>query len=153
MPWSFWSDVGPVLLVCISVPLSAVLLYFYIITPFREKRACNRWLLLHRSSMRNLIILQYLARSLYRRLPPCSHCSGSDLRFWEHHKNLLVLRCRNCKRNYTLNHQSHPEVRHILRFIPALLVALVLIRQQPDTYLGRHLKRCCRPFEAYLVRK
>lgn len=151
-PLSFWVDIGPVLLLSTGIPLFLVLFYFYRIHPLLERHRARKWLRLHRPTMRRLLILNYLMGSLDRKLGACRHCDAGRLQLWEHDRRLLVLRCSFCKRNYTLTHQSFPEVRFLLRYMPSLMVVMLRIRKNPDDVLGRRLLEQCRPFTTFLRR-
>ncbi|MDG1572048.1 hypothetical protein OZ410_06955 [Robiginitalea sp. M366] len=152
MPLTFLSEVGPLLLFTTGIPLAGVLLFYLVLEPFLENRQRKRWLKANRTTMRSLMVLAHLAGRLRERVEPCPHCGTAEPEFWEHDRHLLVLRCGGCKRNFTLSQRAYPEIRLMLRLMPALTLVLMQIRQGPGSRLAAHLRHCCRPFTAYLKR-
>ena len=147
--WSFLRDVGPLLAFCTGASLLVVLGIMVAAEFLLRKRRKRRWLAQHRNTLRKVLILGYFTKALGRQLPACGNCGRTDFHFWNCERQLVVYRCSYCNYSYSLSAFSYPQIRFLLRYLPALLVVLIWIKSHGMDALGRHLWKLCAPMEAY----
>lgn len=147
--WSFFRDVGPLIAICVGGSLLAVLGYLTLAELLMRKRRRQQWLAQNRATLRKVMILGYFAGSLGRKLPACGNCGQSHYHLWHCGKRRVVYRCSHCKHSYSLSPFSHPEIRFIIYYLPALQVVQIWLNKYGRSMLGRHLLKLCKPVELY----
>ena len=148
-PVHFLEEAGPVLLICVGGSLGVTLFYYWLIDPSKQRQKKSEWLAANQNAMRMHLVLSYGLSKMYKKLPPCTNCGRRALEFWDHGRDLLVFRCRDCRMNHTLSGFHYPEVRVVLENLPGLFVILNELRRQPDSLLGRHLIQQCGAMDWY----
>ena len=147
--WTFLRDEGPLIAICIGPSLLGALAVLTLAELLLRKRRRQAWLAEHRSTLQKVLILGYFVASLGRKLPACSKCGQNHYHLWNCGKQLVVYRCSYCLCTYSLSAFSYPEIRHINRYLPALLVLQIWLNKFRRGGLGRHLMKLRRPLEAY----
>lgn len=151
--WSFFRDVGPLLALCIGASLLVALVCMALAELWVSKARTQHWLAENRATLQKVMLLGYFANSLGRKLAPCGNCGQSKYHLWNCGKHLVVFRCSHCRYTYSLSAFSYPESRHILHYMPALLVVQIWLNKYRSGAIGRHLLRLCRPLDAYCRRR
>jgi hypothetical protein len=151
--WSFLRDVGPLLAICTGGSLVVALAILVTAELLMRKRRMRRWLAQNRSTLRKVLILGYFARSLGRQLPPCGNCGGAEYHLWNYAGEVVVYRCSRCKYSYSLSAFAYPQIRFLLRYLPALLVLLHWMKTHAGDPLFHHLWKLCAPVEAFCRRR
>jgi len=147
--WTFLREVGPLLALCTGASLLAVLGFMVGAEFLFRNRRKRHWLAQNRNTLRKVMILGYFAKALGRQLPPCGNCGKSDFHFWNCKRQVVVYRCSHCRYSYSLSAFSYPQIRFLLRYLPALLVVLIWLKSHGMNSLGRQLWKLCAPMEAY----
>ena len=151
--WSFLRDVGPLLAICTGASLVVALGFMVTAEVLMRKRRQRQWLAQNRSTLRKVLILGYFARSLGRQLPPCGNCGGAEFHLWNYAREVVVYRCSKCQYNYSLSAFAYPQIRFLLRYLPALLVLLHWMKTHARDPICRHLWKLCAPMEAFCRRR
>ena len=151
--WTFLRDEGPLIAICVGASLLGALALLIMAELLLRKRRRQAWLGEHRTTLQKVMILGYFVGSLGRKLPACSNCGQNQYHLWNCGKHLAVYRCSHCQYTYSLSAFSHPEIRHIIRYLPALLVLQIWLNKYRRSHLGRHLLKLCKPLEAYCRKK
>ena len=134
---SFISDVWPLLL--ISLLFSAFLfLCWYFVFAFQEQK---NWLQKNKKLITQFKILQLNLNDFGQQMTSCKNCGNREMQLWDYKKQLLVVRCRSCKMNYTYVKKHNKLLLKVLFNIEGVTVLLNKLIFYRHHAFGRLLSR------------
>lgn len=100
------------------------------------------WLTNNQGLLRQHRILCYLLELLGHRLSVCKKCRNDRMQLWNYRgDDLLVIRCKSCKMNYTLTTDHGAVIGLILSEMEGAVKFLDVILSNQDNVLGKFLIR------------
>ena len=150
---AFLTKEGPSLMIAVSGSLVFLTGLYHLLEIPRQQRHKRKWLRSHADAIRGHLIVQYCLNRWKEKRGFCNKCGSHRLELWDHCDNLLVLRCSNCRINYTLTAQSGPMIAQILQYMPSEYVLVSGLRENRFESLGRHLSRTCGPCSTFIENK
>lgn len=150
---TFLTKAGPSLLIAISGSLVFIAGLYHLLEIPRQQRYKRKWLRSHANAIRGHLIVQYCLNRWKEKRGFCNKCGSRHLELWDHCDNLLVLRCSDCRINYTLTEHSGPMIAQILQNMSSEYVLVSGLRENRHDSLGRHLSRSCGPCSTFIENK
>lgn len=149
----FLTKSGLSLLIAVSGSLVFLAGLYHLLEIPRQQIHKRQWLRSNADAIRGHLIVQYCLTRWKEKRGFCNKCGSHRLDLWDHHGDLLVLRCSSCRINYTLTAHSGPMIAQILQYMPSEYVLVSGLRENRHELLGRHLSRSCGPCSTFVENK
>lgn len=110
----FFIEVGPILFLSLTFSSFLFFIWYATIELNTQKKkqrlwfAKNEWLLRQHEDLRELL------DGFGQRVSCCSNCNNDRMQLWDYRQNLLVVRCRSCKMNFTFAKEHNELIQPIL---------------------------------------
>ena len=112
---SFILDMGPLLFISLLASSLLFFSWYYFFELPKQKQEKRIWLLQNASILKEYKTLKKHLYQLGQSTAVCRHCNSDKMQLWNHRKQeLLVVRCRSCKMNYTLTKEHSESAGFIL---------------------------------------
>lgn len=139
---SFILDIGPILLVSFSLSLFLFLNWYFAYDRIKQKKEKRLWLTRNMRSLVRYGDLMEQLEHLGQTTPVCKQCNNFKMQLWNHqHDELLVVRCRSCKINYTLTKDHSDCTRLILSNMEWAIELINILIKNRHKALGKFLIR------------
>ncbi|WP_149274371.1 hypothetical protein [Pareuzebyella sediminis] len=136
---SFLWDNGNILLISLFISSLLFLAWYFGINLPQQHREKRQWLSEHSGLLRQQLILRYLLHQLGHWVYGCSRCQNTHMQLWNCQEQVLVVRCRSCKMNYTLTETQSKLVPMILSTADGGKMMVNTLMEKRHEALGKFL--------------
>lgn len=131
-----------ILLLYLFLTVLLFLVLFFGIEFLSQRKMKVSWLRNNQGLLKQHQILSYLLELLGHRLSVCKKCKNDRMQLWNYKLDqLLVVRCKSCKMNYTLTTDHSPVIGLILSELEGAIKLLNAILSNQQNVLGKFLIR------------
>ena len=131
-----------IMLLYLFLTVLLFLVFYYGIEFLSQRRMKVSWLRNNQGLLRQYQILSYLLELLGHRLSVCKKCKNDRMQLWNYKSDqLLVVRCKSCKMNYTLTPDHSAVIGLILSELDVAIKLLDAILSNQQNVLGKFLIR------------
>jgi len=139
---SFVIDMGPLLL--LSLLFSAILFYswYFGVELSGQRKKQRLWLSENKGLIQQYKFLNYLLDSFGQHIASCKNCKNDKMQLWDYKQDeLLVVRCRSCKMNYTFTKDQNDLIQLMLSQIEGVVQLVNTVFSYRYQVLGKLLIR------------
>lgn len=136
---SFLWDNGSILLISFLISSLLFLAWYFGVNLPQQHREKRQWLAAHSGLLRQQLILKHLLHKLGHWVYGCSRCQNTHMQLWNCQQQVLVVRCRSCKMNYTLTKEQNKLVPMILSTVGGGQVMVNTLVEKRHEALGKFL--------------
>lgn len=139
---SFILDNGPSLLASLGISSLLFMGWYYAIELPIQRREKKSWLSDNTNLLRQYLIVKHLIARLGYQFSVCERCTNDKMQLWNYQpKELLVVRCRCCKMNYTFTKNYCELIPLILAELHGAHSLINTLTAKRDKVLGKFLIR------------
>ena len=122
---SFALDTGPLLLMSLIFSMLLFFCWYFAIERTNQRKKQRLWFVENEGLIQQYKVLHHHLESFGRSISCCKHCKNDKMQLWNYEQHqLLVVRCRSCKKNYTFT-KEHNELMQQILFQMEGVVSLV----------------------------